>query len=156
MTEALRVEMPDWDAFAKRMGKSKDWIERAMTGILSKAILFAERRAREGAPKDTSALARSLVSEVKPLSARVFSTLNYAMVIEEGRQAGARMPPPEALRGWLRRHGSFTTPFVLARSIARRGIKGRFFMRSAKEATEQQMPNYLNEAAQSIGREWEK
>lgn len=156
MTTELRVEIPDWDAFAKKMGRSKDWIAGAIAGILSKASLFAERRAREGTPKDTSALARSITSEAKPLSARVFSTLNYAVVTEEGRRSGARMPPPEALAGWLRRHGSFTTPFVLARSIARRGIKGRFFMRAAKEATEQQMPNLLNEAAQGIGREWEK
>lgn len=154
----LTVEFgSEWEKVRRKLADAP----RELTGLplsrfLSRAALFAERTAREGAPRDTSALTRSIVSEVRPPIARVFSTLNYAVPVEVGRRAGARMPPPDALVGWIRRHGLAMSPFVLARSIARRGIKGRFFMRAAKEATEKQLPNFLSSLSRDIGQEWRK
>lgn len=129
----------------------------ALTLLLKDAALHAERTAREGAPKDTSALARSITSEVKGTSARVYSTLAYASVMEEGRRPGARMPPPQALLGWLGRHGipaSFA--FVVARAIGRRGIKGRFFMRAAKQALSRALPGMGDTALRRIHEEWRR
>lgn len=73
---------------------------------------------------------------VEDLEGRVFSSLPYAIVMDQGRAPGARMPPPDALIPWVRRvmqvGGSEeevrAVAFVVARSIGRKGIKGREFM----------------------------
>lgn len=74
------------------------------------------------------------------ITGKVYSNLSYFAVIEGqdaegnptayGRQPGARQPPSAALEGWVARKWGITDPkkirglaFVLARSIARRGIK---------------------------------
>lgn len=99
--------------------------------VISLAATFAEREARLAAPRDTSALARSIHSQVQPTQARIGTNLVYASVMEFGRRPGGRMPPVAALVGWARRHGMAGREFVLARAIARRGIKGRFFLQKA-------------------------
>ena len=152
----LQVDLSDYEEQARSLGKSETWIRNGFRILLKKASLFGERIAREGAPKDTVALARSIVSEASESSARVFSPLNYALPMEEGRRPGAPMPPPEALRGWARRHGFVGSLFVLARSIARRGIKGRFFLRAAKIKTEARMPEFLRELFQDVKGDFEK
>lgn len=116
--------------------------------------LLAQARAREGAPRDRGMLARSFLREVQPLMSRVYSLLVYAPVMERGRRPGAKMPPPSALEGWARRHGFQGSLFVLARAIARRGIKGRFFMRAARDAVQRAMPAALASLAARIERIW--
>lgn len=135
---------------------TQDETNQALVIAVSDAAILGERVAKEGAPRDTAALARSIDSVHNGMEARVFSTLNYAAPVELGRQAGAAMPPPEALVGWLRRHGNFTTPYALARSIARRGIKGRFFMRAARKRVEDERHKLLDAAAVKIARMWGK
>lgn len=93
----------------------------------------------------------TLVGEVGP-------SVRYGIVMERGRRAGARMPPVNALIPWVRRHWNpaFVGPlrrgqlrprraagrnvseseirsraFALARSIQRRGIQARPYMRPA-------------------------
>lgn len=135
----------------------------ATLGFIRAAIrdmtLFAEKEAKSNAPRDTGALARDIRAEVKPLSGRVHMprNLEYFRVQEEGRKPGAKMPPPSELRGWARRHGFDTSPgalFILARAIARRGIKGRFYMRKAAQSTERALPSRLRKTAHQVEREW--
>lgn len=132
-------------------------LRRPLAEMFRRLGITGEAHARRGAVehKDTGALARSLASESKDLSARVFSTLAYAKPVEEGRRAGAQMPPPNALVGWMRRHGlDGVSPFVIARAIARRGIKGRFFMKRALEALRRDMPGLVDQAKDAIERAW--
>lgn len=127
----------------------------AVVELIQSAALLAERTARSGAPRDTAALARSITSDVRPTAARVYSTLSYAGVMEEGRRPGARMPPPQSLLGWMARHGlAGVSPWVLARAIARRGVKGRFFMRSARDAVVNALPTLAQVAAKRVEQQW--
>lgn len=128
----------------------------AVKDVLTNASLLAERVARQEAPKDTSALARSITSDVQPMSARVFSTLAYAVPVEVGRQPGQRPPPSAALEGWAKRHGFTGSLFVLARSIGRKGIKARPFMAKAKTAVESAMPGFIQQAASKVGATWKE
>lgn len=49
-----------------------------------------------------------------------------AIIAEFGRAAGSKMPPPDALKPWLRRHGlPEGLAYVVARNIAERGIAPR-------------------------------
>jgi hypothetical protein len=153
MPPPLIIEVRGLDALLRKLD-GKVLVDPAMHGLLTKSSLFAERQTRQNAPRDTGALARSISSEVRPLAARVFSPLAYATVMEFGRRPGARMPPPEALRGWARRKGYSGSLFVLARAIARRGIKGRFFMRKAAKKLEGALPGFIRDAARDIERRW--
>lgn len=126
----------------------------ALVAFLTAASTTAERIARQGAPFDQGALARSITSQVRPPMARVFSTLAYAEVMEKGRGAGKPPPPPDALIGWMRRHGMTGDPWNLARAIGHRGIKGRFFMRAAAQATERLIPRLLQDVVASIEQAW--
>lgn len=54
----------------------------------------------------------------------VGSPLDYSEVVERGRTPGAKMPPPDALATWVAtKLGADVSPFVVARSIGRKGIK---------------------------------
>jgi len=132
-------------------------------GPTSRAIrdlsLLAERTSKAAAPADTGALRRSITAQIKPLSARIGDSrgLTYFEVQERGRRPGQRMPPPSALAGWARRHGFETTQgalFVLARGIARRGFKGRFFMAKGRQAVEKALPGKLRKAIKEIEKSW--
>ncbi len=125
-------------------------------GGITKLSLLAERVARQGAPKDTSALARSIQTEKKPLFRRIHSPLVYHPVMEAGRRPGGRMPPPGALAGWARRKGYTGSLFVLARAIARRGIKGRFYMRAAAKSVRNALPEVLRDASRDIETRWRR
>jgi hypothetical protein len=112
-------------------------ISKVASSIIVQATALALRYARQFASefKDTGQLAQSLVGETAGISGRVYSPLPYASPMEAGRRAGARMPPPSALTGWMRRHGIPTSAaFVVARSIGRRGIPGRFYLQRAYQA----------------------
>lgn len=126
----------------------------ALVELLTSAALTAEVVAKNGAPTDTAALARSITSQVTPPTARVFSTLAYAPVVELGRTPGAAPPPPDALVGWMRRHGMTGDPWRLARAIGRRGIRGRFFFRAAAQATIRALPGLLDRAVGRVEAAW--
>lgn len=65
---------------------------------------------------------------------RVFSSLPYALVLDQGRRPGARMPPAEALELWVERKLGIPladvpgVAFLIARSIARKGITARHYV----------------------------
>lgn len=126
----------------------------ALAELVARATRTAERAARGAAPADMGALRRSITSETAPLRGRVFTALAYAAAVEEGRRPGARPPPPQALVGWMARHGVGGSAWVLARAIGRRGTKGRFFMRAGLEAARDALPGLLGQAARRIGSAW--
>ena len=158
--EALSIQIEPLRGLGGRMKRLSEATRQETAVAIQQAAIIAEATARRGAPRDTGALARSITSEVKGLSARVFSTRDYATYVELGRSPGARMPPPAALEGWVRRHFGASPErarglaFVLARAIARRGIPGRFFMRAAARKVTEQMPNLLAQAAARVEKVW--
>ena len=56
----------------------------------------------------------------------VWNKVKHAIFVEDGRRPGAAMPPLAPIAAWLRRHGANPRlAYVVARSIARRGIAPR-------------------------------
>jgi hypothetical protein len=109
------------------------------------------------APKNSGELHRSIKADIKPLSARVFSTANYAVPVEVGRRKNSRMPPLEPIRAWLRsKRKDPRLAYVVARAIARRGIKGRFFMKAAFQAVQVKLPLGLKRVEREIAATWSK
>lgn len=64
------------------------------------------------------------------------------------------MPPLAAIAAWAAERGIHAQPFVLARAIARRGVRGRFYMRATVDHLERRMPVYLGELSRAIARRW--
>ncbi|HYW90704.1 MAG TPA: HK97 gp10 family phage protein [Chloroflexota bacterium] len=140
---------PEWEAFLSRLQTTPEQMERDMRRTLQASLLLIEADARTLAPQDTRRLSGSINNQITgtfpSLVGEVGPGVRYGRFVEFGRRAGARMPPVDALIGWVRRHWhpieerrrgvSRSTlrgeAFVLARSIARRGIQPQPFMQRA-------------------------
>lgn len=60
----------------------------------------------------------------------------HAEIMEVGRRPGARQPPLEAVARWVEvKMGPGVDPFVVARSIGRKGIEGRRMLERTVQAT---------------------
>lgn len=110
---------------------------RQATSIVSGA-------ARQNAPVDTGVLKASIMPEVisrdKMTTGVVGSNIVYAPFMELGTRP--HWPPLAALEGWARRHG--TTAYVVARAIARRGLKPRRYLRRALESNQGKIIQIFN------------
>jgi len=110
---------------------ARDLRGTAMVEAMRDATLVVTRAARINAPVDTGRLRASIVPEVvrrdNVVRGIVGSNVVYAPYMELG--AKAHWPPLAALEVWARRH--HTTAFLVARAIARRGIKARRFLQRA-------------------------
>src|SRR5262252_1899371 len=126
-------------------------MERDMRRTLQASLLLIEADARTLAPQDTRRLSGSINNQITgtfpSLVGEVGPDVRYGRFVEFGRRAGARMPPVDALLGWVQRH--FHAPrarvtqntlrgeaFALARAIQRRGIPPRPFMLPAYQRNE--------------------
>ncbi len=100
-----------------------------------------------------------VMQEVGSVVGKVGSTLkseDYPAVMEFGRRPGAKMPPPSALERWV--HLVLRVPnenargvaYTVARSIARRGIKGRRFMARGYEASQGIIQQYFSDALTAL------
>jgi hypothetical protein len=132
---------------------------------MATAVAELERRVRARTPggvfKDAG-LRGSIAGEVRGrgLDVRgvVGSPLPYAAVVELGRRAGAKQPPPGALDLWVKRIlGVQDTEvrrvaFLVSRAIARRGIPGRFMFRDALASFRPQLSQIFEEVGAAIAR----
>jgi Bacteriophage HK97-gp10, putative tail-component len=140
---------PEWEAFLSRVQRSPEEFERQMRQTLQASLILIEADARTNAPQDTRRLSGSITNQITGsypnLIGEVGPGVRYGRFVEFGRRPGARMPPVDALIGWVRRHWHPITQrrrgvsqstlrseaFVLARSIQRRGIQPQPFMQRA-------------------------
>ncbi len=90
---------------------------------------------------------------IDEVEGRIFSSLPYAIVIDQGREPGKRMPPVDAIMLWVERVLGITasddveledTACAIARSIARKGIAARHFV---DRGVERAMPRIEGVAA---------
>lgn len=106
---------------------------RATDEPMRQATLLVAGDAKRNAPVDTGVLRASITPGVESrnntTTGVVGSNVVYAPMMELGTRP--HWPPLAALETWARRHG--TTAFVVARAIARRGLKARLFLRHALE-----------------------
>lgn len=103
------------------------------TEPMRQATLVVAGSAKRNAPVDTGVLRASITPSVESRSNEtvgvVGSNIKYAPFMELGTRP--HWPPLTALATWARRHG--TTAYVVARAIARRGLKARRYLGRALE-----------------------
>lgn len=79
-----------------------------MRSALQASLLLIEADARQLAPRDQRRLAGSITNDIKGsglvLEGHAGPSVQYGRYVEFGRQAGAQMPPVDALIPWVRRH----------------------------------------------------
>lgn len=149
----MEVTLIGAESAIKKLDELQQW--GALKTFLDELSLIAQREAKAEVPRDTAALGRSIQRDVMPFSAKIYTNLSYAPVVEDGRGAEKKMPPPQLLAGWARRHGKPQSAlFVMARAIGKRGIKGRFFMRAAEHKANAEVPRLVKELAQRVEKIW--
>jgi hypothetical protein len=73
-----------------------------------------------------------VVRGIEVYTGRISSDLVYAPVMEGGRRPGARQPPVDAIAPWVEaKLGSDVSAYAVARSIGRKGVRGRHYLRRA-------------------------
>lgn len=112
------------------------------------ATLYVVRDARKLAPVDRGILRASILPEVRSegrtVQGVIGSNQQHAPFMEFGTRP--HWPPLGALAVWARRHG--TSAFVVARAIARHGIKARRYLRGALEMNVGRIVSRLERAVQ--------
>jgi hypothetical protein len=124
-----RVELRGVKEQRARMDKIvRDLHGTPMLQAMRDSTLMVTRTARKLAPHDRGILRNSIMPEIRTrgntLEGVVGSNLKYAAAQELGTRPF--WPPVAALQSWARRHG--TSAFLVARAIATRGIKPKYFL----------------------------
>lgn len=141
---------------ADRVGARIDDLARGGAGarLVRDSGVFVQREAASGA-RGLGGIPSSFVAESHGLSARIVSRHPGAFPMEVGRRPGAQMPPVEAITAWMSSHGITGSAYVIARAIARRGIRGRFYIRHARERLmSMELPRLARRATDDIARAW--
>ena len=127
------IEIQGLDKVLKGFGNLSRGMQKTIEQAMGKSIQHLAGEAKKVWPVDMGQSRASLgasapkgISDIKALGGeivgRMGSKLPQAPVIEFGRRAGARMPPPDLIEEWAHRHGMDGAGFVIARAIARRGL----------------------------------
>lgn len=167
MLEFEIVVPKNLDGLINRFVRYDEISNRHLRGAMHKSVVKIEGRARKNAPVGVnSKLRNSIASDVKSMPGsivgRVGSTMKkevYPIVMETGRRAGRKRPPPGVLDRWVRIRLGVpakrvkSVAFLIGRKIGRRGIMGRFFLRKAWFSSKRQIDGYFSKALRSITKE---
>lgn len=138
----VRVDVrltPAGERALRALERPERWLRRSIDRATLLVARRIERVGKRLAPVRTGGGRRSIgVIEVRDGHA-IVSDL-HMLVMEEGRQPNSTMPPVAPLERWgWRVLGQRGLGFVLARSIARKGIKPRrFFERAIRQITDRE------------------
>lgn len=137
------------DAFATRMGAAPAVIEKEVGAMLGRVGIAGVGIARPLTPVDTGQLRAAWTTEpVNPFQVNIVNGKDYAAVVNNGRRAGAPMPPSGALLGWMGRHGiDASAEYPLRRAIGARGIAGKHML----EQTVAQLGPVIEKEAAAAG-----
>ena len=132
----MTFDFSDVTAMARTYQNGERIVRDEMTRGVERSVIQIEADAKRLVPTDTHTLQRSLTHAVETrggtVEGRAGTNLQYARVVEEGRSAGAAMPPQGALLGWMRRHGiDPEAEFVVRRAIGRRGTRPQPYLKPA-------------------------
>lgn len=140
----LRVEIDSARVQAALAKAPSAMLASISRGLLRGAKELA-RDARAKAPRAFSTLTHSIKADrVSPLEYRVAPHVDYARYVEEGREPG-KAPDPMSLLDWIRRKkitsdnpkmDQWGLAYVIARSIARKGIAPQPYLEPAFHANE--------------------
>lgn len=160
MTEGYNVKVEGLKELHSWIKRYPDISLKETRLAMEKSVKHVEREVKPLVPVFQGRLRNSMGSEVEQSGSKIIGIVGsslkseiYPSVMEFGRTAGAKMPPPSALVRWV--HLVLQVPndkalgvaFVVARSIARKGIKGKRFL---KEGFENSLPKIRDEFGKAL------
>jgi hypothetical protein len=130
----VRTYSPDARRVAAAMRRRPQETRQALKGALLRSTLYLEGQTAQRVPVDTARSRNAITSRIIDTPQRLAGIVEAAPLVhmpalEFGRRPG-RMPPPQALEGWVRRKMGVSgrdvrrVAFLVARRIGRRGTKG--------------------------------
>jgi len=138
---------PEWQQFDQRLQRTPQQLERDLRRAITSSLVLIEADAKPLAAQDTRRLAGSITHHITGTYPRLVGdvgpSVRYGAFVEFGRRAGARMPPVDALIGWVRRHwnpgfigpiprGQLRPRRAAGRNVSRNAIRGRAFALARK------------------------
>lgn len=157
----MNLEVTGIDDLRRKLDAVAAAVRRAARREIRAAALRiqagARRKLHENGTTDTGRLANSIATEEEAsgLDYRVGTNLVYARAIEFGLPPGylRRMPPVDAIAGWVRRKLGIRDPrearrvaFLIARKIKRSGTDAQPYLHPAAEQERPEFLRRLNEA----------
>jgi len=109
---------------------------------IRKTLVSIQRDATIEAPTDTGKLRGDWDLSYGYLTGTLRNRSQYAVFMEKGTRP--HFPPLEAIAPWAHRHG--IAPFLVARSIAKKGTKGRHFLEKAIDKNQSVANRFFQEA----------
>jgi hypothetical protein len=158
-TDTIRFDASEIFAFAKAAATMPHVIGDETFEGMSRTSTAVQQRARSNLQSagavDTHGLLDSIETHVGSWESEIIPTAPWAINVEEGRKAGAKMPPSDPIEAWMARHGiPLELSFVIRRAIGERGIPARPFLKPALEANrtkfEQEMQDAIDRAVGKI------
>lgn len=143
--------------------------ETALIKTVQLVSAFALRWGRIFAPVNTSHLRNSIVlapiirTPTPSIQGGISVNVPHALVMEDGRRPGT-FPPVDAMRRWVfLKRGSLgieakqvnSVAFLIGRSIAKKGIKGRKYFNAALDRTNKELGQFNSGLFQLIQRAWQ-
>lgn len=147
-TEAMRL--------ARGLAGGTARLQDELLTAMQRSVALLQKDAMTATPVATGTLRRSITTSATPVLGEVGSAVAYARYVEEGRRAGAAMPPPGALLGWMAGKGiPAEAEFSVRRAIAARGIVGKRMFANAlaknSPAIEREFSEALRRFAAGLG-----
>jgi hypothetical protein len=148
MTVGINIDLDEVVAWVEVAQQMPEMTEREATVAMRLAVDRVQREVKSNpaTPVNTGALANAFSTKVsrgsRAIKGEIVNPLVYALVMEKGRRAGARQPPTDAIQFWVTRKlgirgkAAEQLAFVIARSIGRKGIKGRHMLEKSMETAE--------------------
>ena len=130
---------PEWRDFENRLARYPQVTEVNLRRALNASLLLIEADAKQNVRQDTRRLAgsinHSIDGDYPNLIGRVGPSVNYGAFVEFGRRPG-RMPPVDALMGWVRRHWAPTAAAETRIRAARFGgpVRARAWRTAGQDA----------------------
>ena len=114
-------------------------IDKTMNDYIDRVLELCIRQLIDDGKVDTAQLIKTANINRTFLEKELVFPVDYAEVVNYGRRADSKMPPPKSLYDWVRRKLGVPqkdvpkVSFLIARAIGERGIEGTFFLENSIE-----------------------
>lgn len=147
----FEVSLIGFDDFKQKLNNAPQHVAKVTFRMIDKMVNIGREKAVQEAPIDTGNLRRNLAenSKVRTMGSTFYGTIGtnltsngfpYPQSMEFGTKPFFPNYKSPAFQDWLRRHGiDPQAGYLIARSIAKNGIKGRFFLKMALDTVKGQM-----------------
>lgn len=135
--------------------RTSNLIVKPLRTFMEAALFTVEAAAKPLIPRDTGYLGRSLQTRITGMEGTLGTNAPHALYVHGGppftkARSKPHWPPIAAVTPWARRHGM--NPYLVARSIARKGTKLVPFLKLAVDQSKPAISSLARKLANDIER----